>query len=209
MNRFSLTILNGIALAAIVPASTVFAQCNGYSVDVIAGPPCRIFDSFAVARGISPEGTLCGGYLECSQLGHNVIWSPSGEIIAEIPPSSEPGFPNTPFEVNTSGQAVGQLFVPDLKPSAQRAYLYANGQTINLGALPGHNWSIALAINASGTVVGNSNNTAVGPLKAFVWQSGRMNALSLPFDYFSSGYFRQWFDLRMDGHQSAYRAKWR
>ncbi len=187
-------------LIAMTNLEAVVAQCPAhYSVEIFAGPDCPILPSVAGARGISDTGAICGGYLDCGEVGHPVIWSPTGEI-TEIPPSSDPGYPG-PLAINSAGQVVGTLYVPSLLPTPDRAFLYSDGVTINLGALPGHTWSEALAINSSGVVVGWSLNGATGPLSSFVWHDGKMSALPLPTpidfsstanDISDSGYICGW-----------------
>ena len=162
------------------------AQCSGYSVEIFAGPTCPIFPSFAHATGISDNGSMCGGYVDCAEVGHHVIWWPNGEK-TELPNSADGGIPDSPFEVNDDGQVAGRLNLPGL-PSPDRAFLFSDGVTTNLGALLGHNWAEALAINNSGVVIGNSINTATGPLTAFVWQDGKMSKVPLPYGLASEAY---------------------
>ncbi|MCI0348194.1 MAG: DUF3466 family protein, partial [Acidobacteriales bacterium] len=177
-----------ICAGMLAPALHCRGQCPAsYSVEVFAGPDCPILPSWAGAFGISDDGAICGGYVDCGENGHQVIWSATGEIAAEIPPSAEPGFPNAPLDLNIFGEAVGRLYLPALTPP-DRAFLYSEGVTINLGALPGHTWSEALAINSSGIVVGNSNNSAFGPLTAFMWEEDTMSALPLPYGTKSEAY---------------------
>jgi len=164
--------------AAVTPALWCHAQCAEYAVEIFAGPACSVLPSWAGARGISNTGSICGGYVDCAEVGHHVIWTADGRII-ELPPSADGGIPGSPFKINSAGQVVGRMNVPGLSPP-DRAFLYADGVTQNLGTLLGGNYSEAAAINASGTVCGYS--TGVGqPLTAFVWQDGTMSALNLPF----------------------------
>src|SRR5688572_22771606 len=132
-------------------ASSV-AQCTSYSVDIIAGPDCSFLPSFAGARGIADNGSICGGYVDCSEVGHHVIWSANGEI-TEMPPSADGGIPDSPFDINSAQQVVGRMHVPSLSPP-DRAFLYSKGVTINLGTLPEGNRSEALSINNTVTVCG-------------------------------------------------------
>jgi probable HAF family extracellular repeat protein len=57
-----------------------------------------------------------------------------------------------------------------------RAFLYDNGTFVNLGVLPGAQWSSASALNRDAQVVGTSDN----PYQAFLWQDGVMTGLELP-----------------------------
>ncbi|MCI0348240.1 MAG: hypothetical protein L0Z53_02345, partial [Acidobacteriales bacterium] len=164
------------------------AQCPPqYSVEIFAGPDCPFLPSFAGAWGINDNGAIAGYYLDCGETAHLVIWSATGEV-TELPPSDDPGYPTILFDINNLGQVAGKLWVPSLDPTPDRAFLYSDGVTLNLGALPGHNWAEAYAINESGVICGTSNNTATGPLTAFVWHDGEMSALPLTFGKFSSAH---------------------
>jgi len=182
MIRIPSDLLTVLSLAIIIGSQSSSAQCVRYSVEIFAGPACQILPSWAGAWGISDTGAICGGYVDCGENGHHVIWWPNGGV-TEMPPSADGGIPDWPLDINSAGQVAGQMYVPNLQPTPYRAFLYSNGVTINLGALPGHNDSVAGAINASGIVVGKSINNIVGPLTAFVWQDGNMSALPLPYNF--------------------------
>ena len=57
--------------------------------------------------------------------------------------------------INASGQVTGSVY--NLNANRSLAFIYSNGTTANLGALPGDNVSVGYAINAGGQVVGNSS----------------------------------------------------
>ncbi len=94
------------------------------------------------------------------------------------------GTPGTvAYGLNNLGQAVGIL-------NSGRAFLYENGQTTNLGTLPGDTYSQANDVNDLGQVVGSSGLTGVNDSRAFVYSSstglqdlGRLR----PTDLFSTG----------------------
>ncbi|MEH2172368.1 hypothetical protein [Nostoc sp.] len=94
------------------------------------------------------------------------------------------GTPGTvAYGLNNLGQAVGIL-------NSGRAFLYENGQTTNLGTLPGDSYSQANDVNNSGQVVGGSGLTGVNDTRAFLYSSstglqdlGRLR----PTDLFSTG----------------------
>jgi probable HAF family extracellular repeat protein len=69
------------------------------------------------------------------------------------------------YGVNDSGQIVGER--------DGRAFLCQNGETLDLGTLPGDSASRARGINASGQVVGESI-AADGASRAILWQAGAM-----------------------------------
>ena len=160
-----------VALA--LPTASSFAQCAAYSVDVIAGPPCKDVPATAIVTGINEAGACCGGYTSCSGLGHPTVWTQQGGVSnIQLPPGFGGGGCTG---VNENGQASGYMGAPD------RGFFSSNGVAINIGTLPGHNWSQAYAINDDGVICGASNNTATGPLSAFYWQNGKMHGLNLPY----------------------------
>ena len=172
------TFLSALGAVTLATSQSASAQCVKYSVEIFAGPACQILPSWAGAFGISNAGAICGGYVDCGENGHHVIWWPNGDV-TEMPPSSDGGIPDSPFGINSSGQVAGRMYVPDLDPNPDRAFLYTARITQNLGTLPGGNFSEASALNDSGVVCGYS--TGIGqPLQAFVWQDGKMSALMLP-----------------------------
>ncbi|MEH2088630.1 DUF3466 family protein [Nostoc sp.] len=86
--------------------------------------------------------------------------------------------------LNNLGQAVGSLNF------SARAFLYENGQTTNLGTLPGDSYSQANDVNDSGQVVGSSGLTGINDSRAFLYSSStgfqNLGRLS-PTDLFSIG----------------------
>src|SRR5262249_39571965 len=86
------------------------------------------------------------------------------------------------LDINDSGQVVGYSETGEMDPTGTynivHAFLYQNGNMIDLGAL-GDLDSMALAINSSGEVVGLSVMEVVGGehFRAFLWKNGVMNDL--------------------------------
>jgi probable HAF family extracellular repeat protein len=82
-----------------------------------------------------------------------------------------------PTGINEAGQVVGYAYNTAENIDA-RAFLWDNGTFRDLGALdPGDTVVRANAINNLGQVVGSSGVIS-GPWHAFLWQDGRMQALS-------------------------------
>jgi probable HAF family extracellular repeat protein len=78
-----------------------------------------------------------------------------------------------PTAVNASGQVVGYSSSTN---GQIHAFLYSAGQLIDLGTLPGGNYSEANGINSSGQVVGYST-VASGSSHAFLYSGGQMTDL--------------------------------
>ena len=89
--------------------------------------------------------------------------------------------------INNNGQAVGWVN-SDGEDIEASAYLWQAGSWIELGALPGHDFSRAMDINDRGQVVGRSYVRWSPPYpRAWIWQDGEMTALATP-EYSSGAY---------------------
>src|SRR6478609_5343821 len=73
--------------------------------------------------------------------------------------------------INDRGQVVGVSIIPS---GEAHAFLWENGRMVDLGVPPGRSFSEARAINNRGTIVGESEGTAV------VWDAGRIQVLDAP-----------------------------
>lgn len=90
-------------------------------------------------------------------------------------------------DINDAGVIVGGYIAGDFQ-HAVRAYLYSNGQTQDLGTLPGGTTSSANGINSSGQVVGYSDTTG-GANHAFLYSGAQMQDLgTLPGGMASGAY---------------------
>ena len=88
---------------------------------------------------------------------------------------------NRPNAINERGQIVGRCG-SDTGP--QRAVLWQDGKVIDLGALPHNRYSVAVAINDRGQVVGYSwsrfseaHESEPASVRAFLWEKGKMTNL--------------------------------
>jgi probable HAF family extracellular repeat protein len=80
------------------------------------------------------------------------------------------------FDVNNLGDVVGTAATPN---GPSHAFLYRNGEMVDLGTLVGGTASQATAISDAGIVAGSSGINAYGPsfpedTQGFVWQDGSM-----------------------------------
>jgi len=74
------------------------------------------------------------------------------------------------YAVNNAGQVVGRSG-GDIDPD--RAFLWEDGEMIDLGAVPGYSESVAIDINDSGQIVGRSTQSGDGS-RATLWQDGQI-----------------------------------
>jgi len=82
--------------------------------------------------------------------------------------------------INAAGQVVGSSSSRPGTAEPQHAFLWVNGQFIDLGTLPEGRWSIAFGINDNGQIVGTAE-TAEGSFAAVTWNQGpavRLQGLS-------------------------------
>jgi probable HAF family extracellular repeat protein len=93
---------------------------------------------------------------------------------------------SVPAKINLSGQSVGQS--GKMYGVQTYAFSFSNGKLLNLGALPGGDFSTAFDVNTRGAVVGASN-TATN-MRAFLWDSsnGMRDLGALPKDTGSRAY---------------------
>jgi probable HAF family extracellular repeat protein len=105
------------------------------------------------AAGINNVGQVAGNYLLKGQ-SHAYLWS--NGVFKDLGPGSAKG-------LNNHGAVVG------VSSATNRATLWRNGRTIDLGSLaPGDN-STALAINDNGLVAGLNTQISSGNTQAFQW----------------------------------------
>jgi probable HAF family extracellular repeat protein len=81
--------------------------------------------------------------------------------------------------INNLGEVVGVSMTLE---GAFHAFLYKNGQMVDLGTLPGGTSSAATAIADTGAIVGHSGINNYGPqfrefTQGFIWEAGTMRAL--------------------------------
>jgi probable HAF family extracellular repeat protein len=86
---------------------------------------------------------------------------------------------STSAGINDRGEVVGWAWLPGDRVG--RAFLHRNGTMVDLGAAPDGTCSAALAINASGTIVGFSDFACEANYRPTVVANGAMNYLDAGF----------------------------
>ncbi|MCH8007222.1 MAG: hypothetical protein IH888_13510, partial [Planctomycetes bacterium] len=164
------------SLGLFLAGSAAQGQCQ-YEVTVIQAPPCPIF-GFEPTRGSGTNalGHVVGFHCRCllEILDIAFLWTPESGLVDLAIPF---GFSDArASDINDRGQIVGELE----KGNLPHAALWQAGEVIELGTLPGGNFSTASAINNSGQIVGLAGNSDTGLFRPFLWQDGVMTDLKLP-----------------------------
>ena len=158
----------GVVLAA---ASGVHGQCQ-YDVTIIQAPECPIFGFPPTAGlGMNELGHVVGTHLDCDFIHDEAfVWTPESGLVTL---SFEPGtIRRRAYDINHDGQIVGRHDVLG-DGLGDLGFLYEDETVINLGTLPGGNFSEALAINERGQITGYWGSPT-GPDHGFIWQDDVM-----------------------------------
>ena len=199
----------------LLAACTVRAQIPcGYEVQIIQGPFCQPFGfPPTIAKGVSETGEVVGYYNACViGPGRAFRWTEeTGLVTLEIPD----GFTASGAEDidSATGWIVGALQTPGT--DGPFAAVWANGKVIDLGTMPGGDFSNARAIasNPNPIIVGKWGNENLGPIHGFVWQDGVMTDLgpmlkadgSRAEDVNARGSITGWRREKPGGERIAYR----
>lgn len=188
---FSLTVSNAQTYDVIPVNVPEFSQCLG--LNVRAQLPAYTLAGFG-AGARNPFLWSDGQIIQInSGLGETRDINDSGQVVGWLgiqdPGTSSP-YPrafifdngnltfldkNTEaYAINNRGQVVGKMNILST-PVPEHAFLYSEGVTTDLGALPGTRTSMATDINDAGQVVGWSQGTGQNPLvHAFLYSGGTM-----------------------------------
>lgn len=136
--------------------------------------------SASEATGINANGDVVGSATTANGLTHAFLYS--GGVMKDIG-TLPGGYTSVATAINDAGQITGwsDTLQPNTSyPFPDHAFLYSGGVMKDLGNISATgqfvNFSRGYAINASGQVVGWSNNDAGKP-RAFLYSGGQMNDL--------------------------------
>ena len=155
------------ATAQLINSSNDGAHCNGTCVGFTTSTTSMRITS--CANAINDADQVVGVRQDTYRPGYpavSYLWTrtANGLTSRELPPF-------WPVDINNAGQVVGASG----NGTVASALLWQDGTVQNLGTLGGSS-SIAVAINASGRVIGDSL-TADGLRHAFWWEAGTMHDL--------------------------------
>ena len=168
-------------IAIVATAGPAGAQCM-YEVTIIRAPLCPgggvREQPGTVAEDMSETGVVVGWYTQCADFSRKeaFMWS------------EQSGFETLPRPTGvTSAQAlavsrdgsiiVGQMIKQSGPEPRTVGFVLLTGQMVNLGALPGHQWSYAFGVSNSGEIVGQSQDVFVGPINAVRWVNQTIQTL--------------------------------
>ncbi|MCH7547016.1 MAG: hypothetical protein IID30_11515 [Planctomycetes bacterium] len=160
----------GLSLLAAPLAS---GQCL-YEATIIQGPMCTDGSPAPFFPATLDEQGNAAGASSCFIAEHATVWTGPG-MAQLLPDSGE----SRALGILDPDHVVGRV-QPDPSRSLWIATYWLNGQETFLPLLPGADTSQAGGINSSLQIVGESNNSVFGPLQAFRWQSGQIEALQVP-----------------------------
>lgn len=142
----------GGSSAPIVPAAP--AANGGGTTKGFTLPKFTIVDLGANTSpvAINASGTIVGNF-NLTATTPNVAFIYKNGILTKLSPLA--GDTQTRvYDVNDSGQAVGESFTSGGPGGAEHAVLFSNGSTTDLGGLQGNQLNVATAINNNGAIVG-------------------------------------------------------
>ena len=176
-------------IAIVATTGPAGAQCM-YEVTIIRAPVCPgggvPEQPGTVAEDISDTGVVVGWYRQCEinsrkeafrwseQSGFETLPRPTGVTSAQA------------LAVSRDGSIiVGQMTVQGAA-APNVAFVFLNGQMVNLGTLSGHHRSYASAARDAGLIVGESQDLVTGPIHAAKWVNQSVQQLPAPPDLYSS-----------------------
>lgn len=166
------------SLAVLPPATAATAQIPcGYEVTaVIQGPWCGEIFGYPPTRGraVTEDGAVVGFYTSCDiGPGEAFYWSEStGFVTLDRPPGYTSA---TARDIDgQTGWIIGALSTPGTDGPFAALWPAWSAEPIDLGTLPGGDYSQAFAVSA-GRVVGKWGNEITGPgIQGFLWQDNQM-----------------------------------
>lgn len=163
----------GLGLSLLV-SPLASGQCL-YEATFLWGPECSDGSlASSSAFSLDEQGNVAGGS-SCFLASHATIWTGPGTA-QFLPDSGE----SNALAILDPDHVVGWVD-PAGGNALYIASYWLNGQETLLPLLPGANTSDASGINSALQIVGLSSNSVTGPLQAFLWESGQIQALTLPF----------------------------
>lgn len=156
-----------------------WANDEGHAVRWEDGAPIALGElpghAWGLALSINNAGRVVG-WSEDPDTVQPVLWA-DGEIVALGSPSPDIAIQGVAYDINEAGDIVGLVFAND---GNQHAALWRDGDLVELGMLPGHAASTALAVNDAGRIVGWSAVAGDSVTRSVGWDDGDIVALEEP-----------------------------
>ena len=160
LRRLSLALL----VVAVELGSAVAAHAQYTPVD-LGGVPDSTFN---LAVAVNDRGDAVGTSNATAETSA-ALWTSDGLTIIGALPSTPPN--SIAFDINKRGDVVGHSSVQTPTTYASHAILYTDGVLVDLGTLPGHDFSHANGINDRGEIAGLSF-TGGAPAHLVLWRDG-------------------------------------
>ena len=162
-------------LRRLSPASLVVAVVLGFAVAAhaqytavdLGGVPVS---TFSLAVAVNDRGDALGTSSATTETSA-ALWTSEGLTIIGALPSTPPN--SIAFDINKRGDVVGHSSVQIPTAYVNHAILYTDSVLVDLGTLPGHDFSYANGINDRGEIAGLSA-TGDGAAHLVLWRDGRI-----------------------------------
>jgi probable HAF family extracellular repeat protein len=170
-----LTVAGGLGFLLTAPAGAQIPCAYEVSA-IIQGPYCPPFGyPPTIPRGISEESAVVGSYSVCT-VGPSVpfLWTEASGLVILVVPSGYSAGGARAIDDQT-GWIAGSMTPQGLNRPTAAVWTHPDGLPVDLGTLPGGNYSQAFGAGG-GRVVGKWGNDITGDpaLQAFVWQDWQM-----------------------------------
>jgi probable HAF family extracellular repeat protein len=123
------------------------------------------------ANAINNNGVVVGAANTAAGAWHATVWLPNGAR-TDLGTIGGPG--SEAMAINDRGYIVGESDLPTGGFVRSVAVVWKDGKATNLGVLPGGDWSVAQAVDSTGSVIVGQGSTSTGNIHAIKWTGGKL-----------------------------------